>query len=114
MIEAILQEYLSSKLSAPVLTEKPKNPTVPYYLIEKTGGSVKNHIERSTVTIQSYGDSLYNAALQNKLLKEQMIGPEGIILLDEIVSVDLNSDYNYTDGKEKSYRYQALFDICHY
>ena len=36
------------------------------------------------------------------------------IALEQIVSVSLNSDYNYTDTTTKEYRYQAVFDIVHY
>ena len=37
-----------------------------------------------------------------------------MINLDEIASVKLNSDYNFTDEETKQYRYQAVFDIKHY
>ena len=39
---------------------------------------------------------------------------EGLIWLDEIRGVSLNSDYNFTDTTTKEYRYQAVFDIGHY
>ena len=66
--------------------------------IEKTGSSETNHIKTSTFAIQSYGKSLYEAAELNEVVKEVMMdGLDGLAGLDEIVSVSLNSDYNFTD-----------------
>ena len=39
---------------------------------------------------------------------------EAAIELPEISSVQLNSDYNYTDTATKRYRYQAVFDFVYY
>jgi hypothetical protein len=38
----------------------------------------------------------------------------GLVGLEEVSKVSLNSEYNYTDTVEKKYRYQAVFDIVHY
>ena len=113
IIEEIILNFLSEKVNIPVLTEKQKkdNPKQ-YYLIEKTGGTTNNHIKRSTITIQSYGNSLYEASIFNEQVKYQM--EYNAIALEQIVSVSLNSDYNYTDTTTKEYRYQAVFDIVHY
>ena len=37
-----------------------------------------------------------------------------LIELDEITSLHLNSDYDYTDTTIKKYRYQAVFDIGYF
>lgn len=114
MIETILYNFLSEQLSTPVFTEIPSNPPSSFYLIEKTGGSQKNNIKRATVTIQSYGTSLYNAANLNEILKETILAADGLIMLNSIVSVDLTADYNFTDTTTKRYRYQAVLEIVHY
>lgn len=114
MIEAILYDFLSQKVSIPVKTEIPKMPPAKFYLIEKTGGGETNFIKRATVTIQSYGDSLYDAASLNEIVKETILAADGLITLDSIVSVKLSSDYNFTDTTTKKYRYQAVFEIVHY
>lgn len=114
MIEEILYDFLSEKMSTPVKTEIPKDPPLKFYLIEKTGGSETNFIKRATVAIQSYGSSLFEAAEQNELLKKTILAADGLIMLDSIVSVALSSDYNYTDTTTKRYRYQAVFEIVHY
>lgn len=54
---------------------------------------------------------MYHAAVLNEEVKAVM---EQAIELDEIVSVQLNSDYNYTDTTTNRHRYQAVFDITHY
>lgn len=114
MIEKIILDFLSSKVSTPVKTEIPQNPPTNFYLIEKTGGSQAINIKRSTIVIQSYAESLYEAANLNDIVKEYMLGSEGLLTLNEIVSVVLGSDYNYTDTTTKKYRYQAVFEIVHY
>lgn len=113
MIEKIVFDYLSaSNLGAPVYTEIPKNPPSAFFVIEKTGGAMTNHVSQSTVAVQSYGVSLYNAASANELVKETML--YGLIEEPEIASVQLNSDYNFTDVETKRYRYQSVFTIIHY
>lgn len=113
IIEEIIRNYLSEKMSVPVLTEIPKKD-IPksYYLIEKTGGESENHIYRSTLTIQSYGSSLYEASVLNEQLKYVM--EYNAIELDEVSSIELNGDYNFTDTSTNRYRYQAVFDLVHY
>ena len=60
----------------------------------------------------SYSDSLYGASQLNEAVKGIMLND--LLEEDEIGSVDLNSDYNYTDSETKRYRYQAVYDITHY
>lgn len=113
MIEKIILDYLNSlDLSAKVYTEMPKTVPSSLYLIEKVGSSTDNHITTANITIQSYADTLYNAALLNEDLKTAML--DGLIELDSISSVKLNSDYNYTDTTTKRYRYQAVFVVTYY
>lgn len=115
MIEITVYDFLKENLLAPVYTEIPNNPPSKMVTIEKTGSSETNHIKTSTFAVQSYGKSLYEAAELNEIVKEVMMdGLDGLAGLDEIVSVNLNSDYNFTDTTTKKYRYQAVFNIVHY
>lgn len=115
MIEITLRKFLESKLSVPVLMEIPKEPASQFVIIEKTGSTHENHVDSAIMTIQSYAPSLQNAMELNELVKYWMLdGMEGLITLDEIASVNLNSDYNYTDTTSKRYRYQSVFEIVHY
>ena len=114
MIEKVIYDYLKNQFSGeeiPVYMERPKVKPACYVLIEKTGGGEDNHIQRSTIAVQSINTSLYNTAVLNEKVKEFM---RAAISLDEISKVSLNSDYNFTDSSTKEYRYQAIFDITHY
>ncbi|MBQ1573065.1 MAG: hypothetical protein IIZ78_18190 [Clostridiales bacterium] len=112
MIEKAIYDFLDENMSYPVFMEIPKSSPEKFYVIEKTGSSESNHISSSTFAIQSYATSLYEAADMNEDLKQVMLND--LIEEDIIASVQLNSDYNYTDTTTKRYRYQAVFDIVHY
>lgn len=112
MIETILYNYLSDAgLSAAVYMEQPKVKLAAFFLLEKTGGGITDHIRESTFVVQSYGKSLAEAATMNEEIKAVMLNA---ITLDDISRVQVNSDYNYTDPTTKTYRYQAVFVITHY
>ena len=85
--------------------------TQKYILIEKTGSRKKNHIKASTFAFQSYAPTLLEAAELNEQVKETV---EGMIELDEITAIGLNSDYNFTNTANKQPRYQAVYNITHY
>jgi len=111
MIEILILNYLKD-VGFQAYMEMPKNtPSFPFVIIEKTGSSKENQIETSTIAIQSYASSLYEAAELNEDIKASM---EDAVVVDEITRVSLNSDYNFTDTETKRYRYQAVFDITHY
>lgn len=111
MIEMTIIKYLSDKLDVPVSAERPETPPKSYVIVEKTSGGITDHIETSTIAIQSYADTLYNAAFLNETVKTCM---ENASSLDEVGRVKLNSDYNYTNTMTKDYRYQSVYDITHY
>lgn len=108
MIETIVLDYLKKRLGVPVYMERPAQKPERYVLLEKTGGSERNHIERATLALQSCAESLYQAAVLNTLLKEAM---REIITLPQVSRAELNSDYNFTDTTKKEYRYQAVYDL---
>lgn len=111
MIEKIILDYLSEKLSVQVRMEEEPDLPEEYVIIEKTGGGKTNHICRATVTIQSYGASMYDAAQLNEEVKNAM---DHITDLDDISRCELNSDYNYADTSRKKYRYQAVYDLVYF
>lgn len=108
MIEKIVLDYLNEVLSVPAYLEKPEKETEKYVLIEKTGSAKKDFVESATIALQSYANSLWEAANLNKEVKTAM---DNIIRLDSISSSKLNTDYNYTDTSKKKYRYQAIYDL---
>lgn len=111
MIEKTVKDYLKKTLSLPVFLEKRPDLPKKYVLIEKVGSGEENYMQSATITIQSFGERLADAAELNERVKKAM---KNIIVLDEITKCELNSDYNHTDPREKAYRYQAIFDITHY
>jgi len=114
LIEKTINDYLNSLdgLPAKAYTEMPKNFPGKCYLIEKTGDSRTNHINKATIALQSYGTTLYEAMTLNEAIKNIML--DGLISLDDIAGVKLNSDYNFTDTTTKRYRYQAVFVVTYY
>lgn len=111
MIETIVLDYLGAKLSVPVRMETPEDPPREYVLIDKTGSSVTNHIDRATLAIQSVSSvSLYRAAQINEEVKVAM---EDILALPQISRAKRNTDYNFTNPQTKQYRYQAVYDMTY-
>lgn len=108
MIEKTILDYLSEKLSCPVVMER-NGHTAPFVLLEKTGSGRTDRINSATIAVQSYGESLYKTAELNEQVKTELnhITEE----LDAVSRCALNSDYNFTDTDTKEYRYQALFDF---
>lgn len=111
MIEKIILDYLSVKLTVPVYMEYPETTEAAFIVLEKTGSRKSNRIKTATIAIQSVAVSLYKAAELNEQVKNAM---ENAVILPDIGNVALNSDYNFTDTQTKLYRYQAVYDITHY
>lgn len=110
MIETIIRDYLMSVQTLPVVFEIPAG-VKEFYLLEKTGGGEENHIRTASMAVQSYADSLERAAELNEEMIDLMLAAVKDV---RIASVDLNSNYEYTDPTTKKYRYQALFEIVYY
>lgn len=111
MIEKIVLDHLSTVLSVPVYLEIPENPPNNFVLVEKTGSSRANQVNRATLAVQSWAKTMMTAAELNEQVKTAM---EGLDDLDSVSACRLNSDYNFTDTTTKHYRYQAVFDLVFY
>ena len=110
MIETTVLDYLSSVLTEPCSLEVPERLPARFVLLEKTGSSRKNFINTATFAVQSYAPSLFEAAELNERVKAAM---DDLILLPDIFSAKLDSDYNFTDTATKQYRYQAVYNITY-
>ena len=97
-------------LDVPCYMERPAKGPASYVLVEKTGASETDLITTSTIAFQSIAPTLYEAALLNEKVKAIIKTSSE---LKEISEAALVSDYNFTDAKSKSYRYQAVFEITH-
>ena len=108
MIEEVILEYLNKRLNVAAYMEMPERNQKQFVLIEKTGSSIENHIHCAVFALQSYAESMHQAAVLNEDLKIIM---DEIIAYTDISKAKLNSDYNYTDTTKKQYRYQAIYEI---
>ena len=111
MIEKTILDYLGEHLSVPVYMEEPINKPASYVLIERTGSSESDLIETTTLALQSYGASLYDAAVLNMAVKARI---KQAVELPSVSAVYINSDYNFTDTETKRYRYQCVAVVTHY
>ena len=111
MIEVIIKQYLDEHLDVPSYFEHDSQEPARFVIIDRTGGNAQTGLKTAVIAFQSYADSLYEAASLNERVKEVV---EGMIWLDDIASVKLNSDYNFTDTETKRYRYQAVFEFKYY
>ncbi|WP_394271628.1 hypothetical protein [Anaerococcus nagyae] len=109
MIEVIIKNYLDETMDVPVYLEEPRDKPKSYVLFEKTSGGKDDQIRKATIALQSYAESMYEAASLNEKVKEAM--DKSIYFID-IGKAKLNSDYNFTDTTTKRYRYQAVYDIA--
>lgn len=109
MIEKIVLDFLNNK-KIKAFMEKPSN-LKEYVIIEKTGGKKSNHLCNSTIAIQSISTTLLKASKLNEKIKELM---NDLTLYDNVIKIELNADYNFTDVDTKTYRYQAVFNITYY
>lgn len=111
MIETTVKTYLLTNEITAYLEMPADYPGGSFCVIEKTGGGYEHGLSSATITIQSYGASLANAAALNNAVKSVMLS---IISLPSVTHVELNSDYNYTDTATLRYRYQAVYDLTYY
>lgn len=111
IIEEVVRDYLDEQLTVPVLLQRTQKMTVPYVMIEKTGGGQTNRINSATIAVQSIGASIHVASDLNEQVKAAM---GDIVTLSEVSNVSLNSDYNFTDEERDEFRYQAVFELTHY
>ena len=110
MIEKTVLDYLKSELNVSVFMERPAKAKYPYALLELTGGDKVNQIRTATIAVQSYAETLFDAASLNDEVLNAM---DGIINIVDISKCTLNSYYNYTNTTTKEYRYQAVFDLVY-
>jgi hypothetical protein len=111
MIEKTILDYLEEHLTVPVYMEEPINKPASYVLIERTGSSESDLIESTTLALQSYGASLYDAAVLNMAVKARI---KQAVELPSVSAVYINSDYNFTDTETKRYRYQCVAVVTHF
>ncbi len=109
-IEEFVISFLGEALEEPVSGDVPEAGTR-FVTVEKTGGSVRDHIRHATIAVQSWAESRAEADKLNEQVKAAMAMA---IARPEISRCALTNDYNYPDLETKRPRYQALFDIVYF
>ena len=111
MIEQIIIGHLEDCLGVSAYAEHPVEPEEKYILVERTGGSGRYGIMDATIAVQSYADSLADAAA---LCGDVQNAMESLTDYDDVSACYLTNSYNFTDTSQKKYRYQAVFQITYY
>lgn len=114
VIEAVIIDYLKGKnirgIGTNVYAETPVDPPINYVLIRRSGGNMTDWIRDFTVYTETISrDSKLTAATNHEAVVQAML-----TMRDEVEAVfrcDLNSDYDATLTTDKSYRFQALWQI---
>ena len=112
MVETTVRDYLLQQLDVPVYLDTPPDPADEYVSIERVGSSRVNMLNTYRLAVQSYGPRKHMAAALNDQVKEIILS--GLAELDDIGSVRLESDDDYTDTSTKRYRYQAVYNVVYY
>ena len=112
MIAKELLDFLNADtiLDTPAYMEVPTALT-DFIILDQTGTSTTNHITTTTIAVQSYGATLWDAMQLNEKVKAAM---KRFAELDIVTRVELQTDYNFTNTITKQYRWQAVFEITHY
>lgn len=116
MIETTVLNYLKSALDdVTVLMELPEVPSADYpsfpeklVVVELVGRRVTDRLQRASIALQSYGTTLYNAALLDEQVRAAMDAIPGST---DVAGAHLASNYNFTDPETKRYRYQSVFEL---
>ena len=110
IIESYVIAYLDD-LGYRVSAEVPKSTGGEFITVERTGSERTNQIDRATLAVQAWADTMESAATLAEDVAEDL---RDMIGEDEISSVSVTGPYNYTDPKTSKYRYQATVYVVFY
>lgn len=110
-IEQTVIEYLDGVMTVDVHAEKPDGLPGKFILVERLRGSYSDKINTVAIAVQSYADSLLDAAEIDAAVFEAM---KSIVMLDRVGGCRLENRYNFTDISEKKYRYQSVYEIRYF
>lgn len=110
MIEKTVLDYLAGALAVPVVMEVPETVPASFVVIEKTGSGEENTLLSATLALQSCAPTLLEAAELNEAVKAAM---GGLTALANVFRCHCQTDYNWTDVRQKRPRYQAVYNIIY-
>jgi hypothetical protein len=110
-IEEFVVSYLNTMLpDVPASGDAPAEKPDEFITVEKTGERVKNYIPKATVVVESWAQSRTEARVLSGRVRNAMLGIMGEA---QVMSCQLNSEYNYPSEETKRARYQQSFDIVY-
>lgn len=113
MIEEMILAAIEAATTVHAYMEVPEDAPTSFCVIERTGGGQRGHEMRdATIAVQSYGETLLEAATLNEAVLNVM--QELPFSEAKLVTCQLNSNYNFTDTETRRYRYQAVFDLVYF
>lgn len=112
MIEILLKSFLEKETNTKTYLVLPDKKPDSFITLEKIGSSNINNLDSSIFAIQSWANSMYEAAKLNQQIKKLL--QTQFMELENISKANINSDYNFTDTTTKKYRYQMVVEIFHY
>ena len=109
MIEKTLYDYLKKELSVPVYLEIPPKPEKSFVTIQKIDGGKTNKIKASTISVEAYADSKFNACALSETVKEVMerMGETST----DVFSCRLGGESDSSDLANKKYRYETIWNL---
>lgn len=111
MIEATVINYLKEILNIPVYAEIPEKKPKNFVIVERIDSGDKDHIKAATLSVYSYGESLYDAASLDEDVKYAM---KNMIILDIVSSCKLGGGGRNNDNANKLPRYESIFNVIFY
>ena len=111
IIEAVIIEYLEKELGVETYAEIPDEKPKKFIVVEKIDGGRINQIDASTLSVYSYGETLYDAVLLNEKVKSALLN---VIVLDDISSSKIGGESRSIDKANKEYRYETIINLTHY
>jgi len=111
LFEEVLLKYMNQNMKIKSYTERSSSQEDEFYVIDRIGGSSNRSYDTSTIAIQSYAKTKYRAAKNDEAMRKCILE---MVSLDNILNVELNSFYDYTDTNTKNFRYQSVFEFKHY
>ena len=109
MIEITVKNYLASKITdVPVLLEVPETFPAKLITLERIGGSVSDHVRNASFAVQSWAESMYEAAALDERVRQAM---DKMADGTKVGGCRMASNYNFTDERTKRYRYQCTYEI---
>lgn len=109
-IEEYIIDYLGDALTVSVSGSVPHPMPDEFVTLEKTGGSVLNHIPTAQIHVDSWSTSRAAAAALSDLVAAAM---EAMAAEDEISRCALISSYNNPSLTTDKPRYSATFEVVY-